>query len=194
MSYFPMMVNLEGVRILVVGGGEEGRKKVEILSSFGAKITLIAKNAAEEAVGLADRFLERGFEDSDMEEEYGLVVAATDDRILNERIYKLAVRRKIPVNIVDDAALCTFIFPAIIKEKDVVCSVSSGGKSPYVAQYLKALIRKVLPPGIGEINDKMGEYRIAAKKELNDSAARRTYLRQKLEELTGSTGQEEHEP
>ena len=57
MSYFPMMVNLEGVRVLVVGGGEEGRKKVEILSSFGAKITLIAKNAAEEAVGLADRFL-----------------------------------------------------------------------------------------------------------------------------------------
>lgn len=194
MSYFPMMVNLEGVRILVVGGGEEGRKKVEILSSFGAKITLIARNAADEAVELADRFLERGFEDQDLAGEFGLVVAATDDRILNERIYKLANQRKIPVNIVDDAELCTFIFPAIIKEKDVVCAVSSGGKSPYVAQHIKALFRKVLPPGIGEINDKMGEYRVAAKREMNDPAARRMYLRQKLEELTGSIGQEGQEP
>jgi uroporphyrin-III C-methyltransferase/precorrin-2 dehydrogenase/sirohydrochlorin ferrochelatase/precorrin-2 dehydrogenase/sirohydrochlorin ferrochelatase len=44
-----MMVNLEGVRVLVIGGGEEGRKKVEILSLFGAKITLIATDAQEEA-------------------------------------------------------------------------------------------------------------------------------------------------
>jgi tRNA A37 threonylcarbamoyladenosine dehydratase len=44
-----MMVNLEGVRVLVIGGGKEGRKKVEILSLFGAKITLIATDAQEEA-------------------------------------------------------------------------------------------------------------------------------------------------
>ena len=194
MSYFPMMVNLEGVRILVVGGGEEGRKKVEILSSFGAEIILIAENAAEEAVGLADRFIERSFEDQDLEGEIGLVVAATDDRTLNQRIYRLATRRRIPVNVVDDVELCTFIFPAIVKEKDVVCAVSSGGKSPYVAQYIKALIRKVLPPGIGEINDKMGEYRVAAKREMNDPAERRMYLRQKLEELIASIGREDHEP
>ena len=194
MSYFPMMVNLEGVRILGVGGGEEGRKKVEILSSFGAEIILIAENAAEEAVGLADRFIERSFEDQDLEGEIGLVVAATDDRTLNQRIYRLATRRRIPVNVVDDVELCTFIFPAIVKEKDVVCAVSSGGKSPYVAQYIKALIRKVLPPGIGEINDKMGEYRVAAKREMNDPAERRMYLRQKLEELIASIGREDHEP
>ena len=61
MSYFPMMVNLEGARVLVIGGGEEGRKKVEILSIFGAKITLIATDAQEEAVRLADRYLKREF-------------------------------------------------------------------------------------------------------------------------------------
>ena len=45
MSYFPMMVNLEGVRVLVIGGGEERRKKVEILSLFGAKKGLVCIHA-----------------------------------------------------------------------------------------------------------------------------------------------------
>ena len=78
---------------------------------------------------------------------------------------------------------CTFIFPAIIKEKDVVCSVSSGGKSPYVAQYVKSLIRRSLPCGIGEINDKMGDFRSYAKQEIKEAAARRAFLRKKFDEL-----------
>ena len=184
MSYFPMMVNLEGARVLVIGGGEEGRKKVEILSLFRAKITLIATDAQEEAVRLADRYLKREFEDQDLQaEEYALVVAATDDRLLNEQIHLLACKRKIPVNVVDDVEFCTFIFPAIIKEKDVVCSVSSGGKSPYVAQYVKSLIRRSLPCGIGEINDKMGDFRSYAKQEIKEAAARRAFLRKKFDEL-----------
>ena len=71
---------------LMAGGGV-----ALILSLFGAKITLIATDAQEEAVRLADRYLKREFEDQDLQaEEYALVVAATDDRLLNEQIHLLA--------------------------------------------------------------------------------------------------------
>ena len=183
MAFFPMMMELNNKKVLVIGGGEEGKKKTEVLSSFGARITLIAKDALPEAIALAECYEEKGFEDSDITEvEYTLIVAATDDRKLNERISRLAQRKRIPVNIVDDMELCTFIFPAILKENDVVCAVSSGGKSPYITQYIKERIAKILPKKIGEINDRMGECRIRAKREIPDVGKRRKYLKSKLEE------------
>lgn len=189
MSYFPMMTDLYNKNVLVIGGGEEGCKKVQILHGFDAVITLIAKDALKEAVSLADAFYQREFEDADItdaEKEYEMIVASTDDRRLNARISALAKERRIPVNVVDDTELCTFIFPAIVKEKDVVCAVSSGGKSPYVAQYVKRLIIENMPADIGEINDRMGEFRKQAKKEIDDTTKRRAFLRERLEELLGA--------
>ena len=127
MAYFPMMIELNDRPVLVVGGGEEGTKKVQILQSFGARITLIAEDASEEAKRLSERFIEGSFFEADIDREnFTLVVASTDDRNLNSRISSLAKVRRIPVNVVDDVELCTFIFPAVLKERDVVCAVSSG--------------------------------------------------------------------
>ena len=184
MSYFPMMVELEGENVLVVGGGEEGYKKIKILKDFGANITLIAPDAEPDAAEAADRYICRCFEGEDIAEgRYKMVVAATDDRSLNIRIHDNALKYKIPVNVVDDTALCTFIFPAIVKDREVVCAVSSGGRSPYVAQHIKKLIEQILPVGIGDINDQMGVLRERIKKEYPDSATRRKVLRDKLNEL-----------
>lgn len=184
MSYFPMMVELEGANVLVVGGGEEGCKKIKIIKSFGAYVTLIAPDAQKEAVEAADRYICRGFEDADIiEGKYKMVVAATDDRSLNIRIHDCALRYKIPVNVVDDTELCTFIFPAIVKDREVVCAVSSGGRSPYVARHIKKLIETILPVGIGEINDQMGMLREQIKRDHPDSADRRRILKEKLDEL-----------
>lgn len=184
MSYFPMMIDLEKKEVLVIGGGNEGLKKVKILRDFGTVITLVALEAGQEAVGMADRYIDRAFSDEDISgKKYALIIAATDDKALNERISVLASSEHIPVNVVDDIELSTFIFPAIIKERDVVCAVSSSGKSPYVAQYVKKLMGDVMPPAIGKINDRMGEYRLEAKKKYDTSEERRVFLREKLEEM-----------
>ncbi|MCR4586415.1 MAG: bifunctional precorrin-2 dehydrogenase/sirohydrochlorin ferrochelatase [Lachnospiraceae bacterium] len=186
MSYFPMMVKLDGKKVLIIGGGVEGLKKTRILHDFGAEICLISKDALKEAAELASRYEEREFRDTDITDEHDLIVAATDDRELNKRISRLARDKRIPVNVVDDEELCSFIFPAIVKDKDVVCAVSSGGKSPYITQYIKALLSKLLPENIGEINDRMGEYRKQAKKELKEAIDRRSFLKKKLEEELGT--------
>ena len=184
MAYFPMMIELNDRPVLVVGGGEEGTKKVQILQSFGARITLIAEDASEEAKRLSERFIEGSFIEADIDREnFTLVVASTDDRNLNSRISSLAKVRRIPVNVVDDVELCTFIFPAVLKERDVVCAVSSGGKSPYVAQYVRDRLRESLPEDIGEINDKMGELRIRAKEDYPEAKDRRRFLKDKFNEL-----------
>jgi siroheme synthase-like protein len=184
MAYFPMMIELNDRPVLVVGGGEEGTKKVQILQSFGARITLIAEDASEEAKRLSERFIEGSFFEADIDREnFTLVVASTDDRNLNSRISSLAKVRRIPVNVVDDVELCTFIFPAVLKERDVVCAVSSGGKSPYVAQYVRDRLRESLPEDIGEINDKMGELRIRAKEDYPEAKDRRRFLKDKFNEL-----------
>lgn len=184
MAYFPMMIELNDRPVLVVGGGEEGTKKVQILQSFGARITLIAEDASEEAKRLSEHFIEGSFLEADINREnFTLVVASTDDRNLNSRISSLAKERRIPVNVVDDVELCTFIFPAVLKERDVVCAVSSGGKSPYVAQYVRDRLRESLPEDIGEINDKMGELRVRAKEDYPEVKDRRRFLKDKFNEL-----------
>ncbi|MCR5302017.1 MAG: bifunctional precorrin-2 dehydrogenase/sirohydrochlorin ferrochelatase [Lachnospiraceae bacterium] len=189
MAYFPMMIDIEDKSVLIVGGGPEAKKKAEILNMFGARVTVVAKHAAVGLSDIADNIYIREYKDSDIEDgNYALVVAATSDTVLNERISAVSRAAKIPVNVVDDAGLCTFIFPAIIKDKDVVCAVSSGGKSPYLAQHVKKLIDNVLPDNIGSINDTMGQIRKQAKEEIADTKDRREFLRKKLDYyLTEST-------
>ncbi len=183
MPYFPMMINLDDKAVLVIGGGDVGQKKVEILKEFGAQVILVAENAYQRAIELSDVFYNRPFCEEDLlDEKYVMVVAATDDRQLNKHIYELAVKNNIPVNVVDDPELCTFIFPAIIRNGDVVIAVSSGGKSPLVTQYIKSLIKGVLPSRIGKINDRMGEYRSWAKEHISEQPKRHEFLRDKFEE------------
>lgn len=187
MPYFPMMVDIYNKKVLIVGGGEEGAHKAEILRDFGARVTLIAPSVTARAAEIAEVIFEREFADADLlENDYALVVAATDNEGVNRRVSELAENRKIPVNVVDNAPLCTFIFPAIVKDRDVVCAASSGGKSPYITQYIKKRITEVLPEGIGRINDRMGELREKAKKEIPDKGRRREFLKKELGKMLGA--------
>jgi siroheme synthase-like protein len=184
MAYFPMMIELKDKDVLVIGGGEEGLKKVKVLSSLGAKVTLVSPFAEEEAISLSYEYCKRSFVEGDIDAKaYIMVVTATDDRDLNRRISELATQRHIPVNVVDDVELCTFIFPAIYQQKDVVCAVSSGGKSPYVAQYVRNRLAESMPDNIGDINEKMGTLREEAKLLYEDSVDRRAFLKAKFLEL-----------
>lgn len=182
MAYFPMMINIKDKPVLVVGGNTEGLKKLQVLKDFGAVITLIALEAFPESQGLADKYYEKSFENIDIEESnFALIVSAVNDRELDKRIYELAQKRSIPINVVDDIELCTFIFPAIIKEEDVVVAVSSSGKSPFVVKYIKKLIQDILPSNIGEINNHMGEYRQKVKLQFSEQKQRREALKQEFE-------------
>lgn len=184
MSYFPLMIQLEDEPVLVVGGGETALRKVKILLEFGAAVDVIAPVFRPELEELPIGRQARTFRQDDLEGKFWrLVVAATDDRTVNRAISEGCQALGIPVNVVDDPELCTFIFPAIVKQQEVVCAVSSGGRSPLVAQWVKRQLQQVLPANLGKVNEAMGRFRRALQQQEPDAEKRKKKMKKKLAEL-----------
>ena len=128
MSYFPLMVQLEQAPVLLVGGGRTAFHKARILVDFGACVRVVAPEVLPELEQLPVQVERRPFSGADLEQsDWTLVVAATDCRTVNGQVSRLCRQRRIPVNVVDDPEFCSFYFPALLREGEVVCAVSSGG-------------------------------------------------------------------
>ncbi len=182
MSYFPMFVDLQDKPCLIAGGGRVALRKVETLKDFGAHITVIAPAILpdiKETEGILCR--EKLFAPDDLDGQE-LVVAATDDKELNHRISMACRKRKIPVNAVDQIEDCTFIFPAYLKEGEVIAAFSSGGQSPVITQYLKEQIRPVLTRHLGRLAACLGSLRDRMK-EITETEAQRKKIYQELLQL-----------
>lgn len=159
MVYFPMMMNLNGRRCLVVGGGMIACRKVRTLLAFGAAVTAEAPSFCRELLAMPDVRINRKEFDAGQLNGYFLVVAATDDRKKNHEISVTCRDKGILVNAVDQPEDCDFVFPAYIKKGDVVASFCSGGNSPLLARYLREQNRRIVTDKIGEIADRLGSVR-----------------------------------
>lgn len=173
MSYFPLFMELKDRDCLVVGGGRVAWRKVKVLMDFGARVSVVAPEIISEIGELGpDQLLEREFLDDDV---WGriLVVAATDDETLNQRISRLCQARSIPVNVVDQIQDCSFIFPAYVKRGEVVAAFSSGGQSPVMTQYLKSQIKPVMTEELGELAACLGSLRDVVHSSVQTETARK---------------------
>ena len=124
--------------------------------------------------------MEKEFEPSDIA-DFTLVVAATDEKELNSRISEICREKNIPVNAVDQIEDCSFIFPAYVKEGEVVAAFSSGGLSPVTAQYLKAQIRPILTPHLGDVAAFLGSIREMVHKCTKTEAQRKQIYKELLQ-------------
>jgi len=140
MSYYPVFLQLEGVAVLVVGGGRVALRKVETLLEYGAVISIVSKELTPELRRLADRgdvrFLGAEMRDSFLD-EVSLVITATDDPILNHRVSQEARSRGLWVNAVDQPADCSFIVPSIVRKGDLMIAISTAGKSPALSKRIR---------------------------------------------------------
>lgn len=140
MPYYPILVNIEGETVVVVGGGSVAQRKVETLLEYGAKVNLVSRELTpplrryveEGSIG----FLGREFKGSELDGAF-LVIAATDDPLLNSKISKMANKKGLLINAVDQPSDCNFIVPSIIKRGDLIISVSSSGKSPALTKKIR---------------------------------------------------------
>ena len=87
------------------------------------------------------------------------VIAATDEEVLNGRIAEYCQAARIPVNVVDDREKCTFFFPALVKEGALTVGISTDGKSPVAAAWVRRKIAGALPDGLGDAIDLLGQIR-----------------------------------
>jgi precorrin-2 dehydrogenase/sirohydrochlorin ferrochelatase len=75
-----------------------------------------------------------------------LSIAATDDRVTNERVFRQALKLKIPVNIVDDPAHSSFIVPSLVERGELLLAISTSGQSPALAKVLRQKLQKEMGP------------------------------------------------
>lgn len=168
MGHFPFFVEITGKKGVVVGGGKVAARKVEKLLAFDPNLTVIAprieacirtqekllqKNAAASLL-----FRERAFRMEDLEEA-DYVIAATDDEALNGRIADYCKKQRIPVNVVDDREKCTFFFSALVKDGPLTIGISTDGQSPLAASWARKEIAQMLPEGLGNVIDLLGQVR-----------------------------------
>jgi uroporphyrin-III C-methyltransferase/precorrin-2 dehydrogenase/sirohydrochlorin ferrochelatase len=180
MDYLPIFLRLEQRPVAVVGGGAVAVRKVSALRAAGAHITVIAPHldpqlAAEVARGEL-RHVAAPFTPAHLADAV-VAIAATDDAGVNRAVSQAAQERGLPVNVVDDAELSTFIFPAIIDRSPILVAVSSAGRAPVLARRIRAQIEAQLPARLGALARFMGERRRALKRALAAPARRRFWER-----------------
>lgn len=163
MAYFPMFVDLKDQPCLVVGGGMVAYRKVKVLLDFEARVVVVGENICDKIYEIAKKsnqleLQKKCFEDADCDNMF-MVIAATDDNLLNHHIAEICNSKGIMVNAVDQKEDCSFIFSSYIKEKNLIAAFSSSGNSPVLAQYLKSQEKEILTPFLGELNEYMGKIR-----------------------------------
>ncbi len=158
MLYFPIFLDLRGAPVLIVGGGEPAARKERLLREAGAVVTAVP----------ADEFCPTQLG--------GMrIVIAAADRDTNARVAAAARQANVPVNVVDDAALSTFIVPAIVDRSPLVVAISSGGAAPMLATRLRARIESLLDESWGRLAGFAERWRARIRGALPDFAARRRF-------------------
>jgi uroporphyrin-III C-methyltransferase / precorrin-2 dehydrogenase / sirohydrochlorin ferrochelatase len=178
MRTFPLFMSLQDRRVLVVGGTEAAARKVELLLSAGAQVTLIANTVVGEIAQLIDEarisWAGRAFHDDDLS-GVSLVVVASDDEALQARVSLAAQQRCLPVNVVDRPRLSSFIMPAIIDRAPITVAISTGGAAPALARRLRAEIERAMPAAIGRLARFAEIFRAQVRRTLDQPRARRRF-------------------
>jgi uroporphyrin-III C-methyltransferase / precorrin-2 dehydrogenase / sirohydrochlorin ferrochelatase len=175
MDYLPVFLRLDSRPVVVVGGGAVALRKVSWLLKAGAQVTVVAPELHAELRALSARgelaHVAAQFSPAQLANAVA-VVAATDDALTNGEVSWAARERRIPVNVVDDAALSTFIFPAIIERSPILVAVSSAGQAPVLARRVREQIEALLPARLGALARFMGARRQSVRQALSALARR----------------------
>jgi siroheme synthase-like protein len=150
---YPLFLRLDGRLAVVVGGGETAARKAETLFAAGARLRLVAPEVGPSvrrllaSQGTRERLevRQRPFVPADLDGAT-IVIAATDALPVNREVFHLAESRGILVNVVDEPALCRFFCPSVVDRGDLKIAISTNGRSPLLAQWIRRRLEGLFPP------------------------------------------------
>ncbi|WP_397472137.1 siroheme synthase CysG [Rheinheimera sp.] len=181
MQYLPLFVKLTDKPVLIIGGGSVALRKAGTLLSAGARLTVVAKEFADDFVQWQQQgkatLIHGSFDPVQLDGKL-LVIAATDDDQLNDTVYQAATARNMLVNTVDDQPKCSFIFPSIIDRSPILIAISSFGTAPVLARRLREKLEALLPQHLGPLAQLVGRFRSKVKAKISGFAARRQFWEQ----------------
>jgi len=178
MDFLPIFLNIKNRPCLVVGGGGIAERKVSLLLDAGADVTVVSPDLCASLQELHKEgrinYRQGEFTHDDMDNKV-LVIAATADRNVNEQVTKLANEQRIPVNVVDNPDIGSFIMPSMIDRSPVQIAVSTGGTSPVLARTLRSRLESMIPSAYGRLGTLLEDYRSHAKKAFATIDERRNF-------------------
>ena len=183
MDYLPVFLDLTSKKCVIIGGGEVAHRKAKLLLKTEALVHIVAAEFSKRVRDLnsdactlvTEEFNKRHLTDA------VLVIAATDSASVNREVATAANSLNIPVNVVDEPALCSCIMPALIDKSPVVIAISTGGNSPVLTRRLKELIEIILPNNIGALSKLMGSWRVKVKNKLDSFDMRLKFWEEVME-------------
>lgn len=162
MDFLPIFFDLKDRCCLVVGGGDVALRKADLLARSGARLRVVSPELCADL----DKLIKQNggeYHAAVYQPEYlagaTLVIAATDNIDVNMSVSADARAVNLPVNVVDNPALSTFIVPAVIDRSPIVIAVSSGGQSPVLTRLLRGKIESMIPASYGRLAKLVGGFR-----------------------------------
>ena len=144
---FPLFVDLSGKKIVVVGGGRIALRRIRTLTQFTEKVTVVSPELHPDLLPLEEAgrltVLRRPYAPADIEGA-ALVLAATDNKEVNEAVYADCKRLDIPVNVSSDRHKSDFYFPGIVEKDNVVVGITASGSDHHLARQVREIISSAL--------------------------------------------------
>lgn len=188
-SFLPLMVDLHGRKVVIFGGGSVGERKAELFSEYASTL-VISRNFSQRLseLGQQERVtliqMDVGtLSDNEIAELVDgafLVIPATSNRQINDRITSIARSLKILTNQVDTVGEVTI--PAVIRRGELVIGISTAGSSPAFSRYVRQNIEKVITPEYEQMITLQNDIRTYLKEHVEDQKQRKSILWKVLED------------
>jgi precorrin-2 dehydrogenase/sirohydrochlorin ferrochelatase len=157
-ALYPVDLVVEGRRCVVVGGGAVAARKVEGLVTAGADVVVVAPEIGDQVRSLGVQLVERPYRGGDLDGAW-LAIAATDDAAVNRAVRADADAARLWVNAADDPPSCSFILPAVVRRGPVMVTVSTAGRSPALAGWIRTQVADQLGPEVGVLAELLSDAR-----------------------------------
>lgn len=183
MDFFPIFMDIKDRQCLVIGGGKVAARKISLLLKAKAQVQVVAPELCREVSDMSKsgqiKFIKRNFDELDICDsnvcDSVLVIAATNDQATNQKISELAKARSMPVNVVDQPHLCSFIMPSIVDRSPIQIAISTGGRSPVLARLLRSRLESYIPSAYGKLAQLVDGFRSQVIEKFPNSEQRRYF-------------------
>jgi len=181
MAKYPIYLNLSGRRTVVVGGGTIALRKTQALVEAESRVTVVAEHLSPT---LEDAFAMPGVEIvlSPYRKDYlvgaTLCIAATNDSVVNKKVYTDCQELEILCNVVDQPELCDFFVPAVVKRGDLQIAISTDGNCPAYAGHVRKKLEELFTETHGQFVEELEKIRKHIIAEISDPDQRKALLGQ----------------
>ena len=175
-KYYPIYLNINTRKCVVIGGGEVAYRKACGLQEAGGDVVVISPEFCRQLLEKDDfTLIKKRYEESDIDNA-AIVVASTDNEEVNKNVYIDATKRNVPVNVVDQPHFCSFIVPSLIRRGDLCVSISTGGTGPALARNIRISLEDQFGPEYEDFTRLLSNMRQIVISTITDEKKRKTIL------------------